>query len=560
MIKMSDDLNQGLIITIPNLNTVFDLTPLLYKGGAAENRRTVNQAIASRVLGEPESRRFPLVKMIADALEARLISGMSFYTVRSNLNAIRTFYTWADKENLTLDTNNLTRAFVAWTDYLISKQRTHNSIKRSTVFDISSKASAVLNEVVNSELGLLHLTRVRKLTAPNKPLGTSEEKQNLADLTAQGHALLDIVSGLSVEKIRGNLPVVIPLRNGGTLEEWSGLIAERDLKPHTKIFTLKNRSARLEKTSWDTRYPLINLRLEAELLIFITQTGMNFTQAYQLRASKFSYQSDTEGYLVRRVFKKRSSKEVEFHIYSEYRTHFENFLKWRSELFPGEEDGLLFPIRSPKKRPAHISPQMGAIKKRFSRLGITYIPPQSLRKSRINWLIRKEVGASLVASMHQHAESTLLKNYLRPNHQVALVEISRFFSTIDPLLASPAPGACLIEKPARKLDASKATPEPDCVNPAGCLFCDNHRDLENFDHIWSLASYKYSKILELSKARLSTTADHPALLTIEVIASKLESFKLRSEKTRDWTHEAELRVEEGEYHPAWAIFIEIMEV
>lgn len=119
--------------------------------------------------------------MIADALEARLISGMSFYTVRSNLNAIRTFYTWADKENLTLDTNNLTRAFVAWTDYLISKQRTHNSIKRSTVFDISSKASAVLNEVVNSELGLLHLTRVRKLTAPNKPLGTSEEKQNLAD-------------------------------------------------------------------------------------------------------------------------------------------------------------------------------------------------------------------------------------------------------------------------------------------------------------------------------------------------------------------------------------------
>lgn len=550
----------SLKFTAPGLNVEFDLTPLLYRGGAAENTRTINQRIISKALGEPQIKRFGLLKSIADALEARLISGMSFHTVRSNLIAIRKFYAWADNENLTLELANLTRAFVAWTDDLISRQRVQNSIKRSSVFDLASKASAVLNEIVGSELGLLHLTRVRKLAPSNKPLGTSQEKQNLADLTAQGHALLDIVSGLTVEKIQGTLPVIIPMRNGDSLEEWSGLIAERDLKPHTKISSLKNRTERLQNISWDARYPLINLRLEAELLIFITQTGMNFTQAHKLKASKFSYQSDTGGYLVRRVFKKRSNKEVEFHIHSEYRLHFEALLKWRAELFPGEEDGLLFPIRSPKKRPAHIPPQMGAIKKRFSRLGINYIPPQALRKARINWLIRKEVSESMVASMHQHTESTLLKNYLRPNHQIALVEISRFFSTIDPLLVSPAPGACLIEQPVRKSDVSKTTPEPDCVNPAGCFFCDNHRDLESFDHLWSLATYKHCKILELSKAKLAAPEDHPALLTIEVITSKFESFKLRSAQTRGWTQEAELRVEEGEYHPAWDMYIRMMEI
>lgn len=541
------------------LSAEFDLTPLLYSGGAAANLRLVQGLIAAKGLGEPRLERLSLVEKIVETLDARLTSGLSFYTARSNVNAIRAFYAWSDDKHLDLDATNLTRAFVAWTDDLINKQRIQNRIKRSTVFDVASKASVILNEIADSELGLMQLTRVRKMAVVNKALGTSQEKQNLSDLTAQGYALLDIVRGLTTEKIRGPLPVMIPMRSGKVLEEWSGLRAENDLKPHTRISALKNRTKHINDSSWATRFPLINLRLEAELLIFITQTGMNFTQAHKLKVSKFSYQSDTGGYLVRRVYKKRSSKEVEFHIYSEYRTHFEEFLKWREAMFPGEDEGQLFPIRSPKNRPAHIPPQMGAIRKRFSKLGLTYVSPQSLRKARINWLLRRNVSESMVASMHQHSESTLLKNYLRPNHQIALVEVSRFFSSIEQILASPAPGGCIVDTPNKKPGYSNISPSPDCVNPSGCFFCENHRDIESFDHLWSLTTYKYCKILELSKTKLANTEEHPALLTIKAISSKIEYFKLRGDKTKEWSEEAEALVEEGEYHPAWEIFIKMME-
>lgn len=541
------------------LSAEFDLTPLLYSGGAAADLRLVQDLIAANDLGEPRLERLSLVEKIVEILDARLTSGLSFYTTRSNVNAIRSFYAWSDDKNLDLDSTNLTRAFVAWTDDLISKQRIQSRVKRSTIFDVATKASVILSEIADSELGLMQLTRIRKMAVINKALGTSQEKQNLSDLTAQGHALLDIVRGLTLEKIRGPLPVMIPMRSGRTLEEWSGLRAESDLKPHTKISALKKRTKYINDSSWATRYPLINLRLEAELLIFITQTGMNFAQAHKLKASKFSYQSNTGGYLVRRVYKKRSSKEVEFHIYSEYRTHFEDFLKWRDALFPGEDEGLLFPIRSPKNRPAHIPPHIGAIRKRFSKLGLTYVPPQSLRKARINWLLRRDVSESIVASMHQHSESTLLKNYLRPNHQIALVEVSRFFSSIEQILASPAPGGCILDTPKKKPGHSNISPSPDCVNPSGCFFCENHRDIESFDNIWSLTSYKYCKVLELSKTKLANTEEHPALLTIKAISSKIEYFKTRGDETKKWSEEAEALVEEGEYHPAWEIFIKMME-
>jgi hypothetical protein len=120
-----------------------------------------------------------------------------------------------------------------------------------------------------------------------------------------------------------------------------------------------------------TRHPLFNLRIEAELLIFIAQTGMNLAQANQLTVGKFTYQSYEEGYKVRRIYKNRRQGEVEFTVYSEYRIHFETYLKWRSAILEGLDDERLFPLTTPGRRRApDASPHFASIRKRCQLAGV----------------------------------------------------------------------------------------------------------------------------------------------------------------------------------------------
>jgi hypothetical protein len=299
--------------------------------------------------------------------------------------------------------------------------------------------------------------------------------------------------------------------------------------------------------------------MEAELLIFIAQTGMNLAQAYKIKIGKFSYQSDTSGYQVRRVFKQRRQGEVEFHIYSEYRTYFENYLEWRNELFGDDPEGRLFPIASPKERPEDSPTDFSAIRKRCKRAGIKFVGASELRKSRTNWLLRRSKSESLTAEMGQHTESTLLQNYARPNHQVAITEISRFLATIDPALAPPGPGACVRAQPLNIPEPDHTAPTPDCINPAGCLFCEHQRDIESLDHFWSLATYRHCKTVELSKYRSTVDLANPTKLVIENITQRFNQFREGSAQAKIWLEEAQLRVDEGEYHPQWDIFIQLMD-
>ncbi|MBM9995365.1 site-specific integrase, partial [Pseudomonas aeruginosa] len=92
-----------------------------------------------------------------------------------------------------------------------------------------------------------------------------------------------------------------------------------------------------------TRFPIVNLRIESELLMFIAQTGLNLQQAHTLRVEQFHYTSHLDGYQIR-TYKNRREGEVLFEIFASYREWFERYLEWRSEWFPNEPDGLLFPL------------------------------------------------------------------------------------------------------------------------------------------------------------------------------------------------------------------------
>ena len=313
-----------------------------------------------------------------------------------------------------------------------------------------------------------------------------------------------------------------------------------------------------------TRTPLVNLRIESELLMFIAQTGMNLQQAHTLRVEQFHYTSHLDGYQVR-SYKNRRNGEVLFEIYADYRVWFERYLEWRSEWFPMEPDGLLFPLVRSGGRLEEEAPQFTNLTRICREFGLPLVRPRQLRGSRINWLLRESQNPQQVAELAQHTVETLIRVYADPHPQVAMVEITRFHAQTDPSLSPPAPGRCVSAEPVPIHAMPRNAPRPDCVNAAGCLFCTQHRDIESEDHVWSLSSLRHLKSIELARYRppslgKQTVPAPPALLVIDRLTAKLRFFEESSDLRKFWVEESRMRIAEGDYHPAWDGFIRLAEL
>lgn len=549
--------------------TPWDLRPLLYRGGAAASIRKVAQLISEGKLGRAIEQRLPLVEKLHEAIVGRLAGGGSRYTARTAIVSIRSLYAWADKEGLSPTISSIESCFISWTDYLLHRQRVVGDLSSLSSYGLANVTSSILEEALNLNVRLLHKTRITNKRTKKLVLGTQADKKNLADTFAFGRALLDISEALTAEAIRGRLPVHVRFRSGHVIEEWSGLVPPQKLKTlncttaplHRKKQIIRKRAAREDDTSLRTRSSLANLRIEAELLIFIAQTGMNLAQAFKLRVSKFSYQSHLDGYQVRRIYKGRRRGEVEFEIYSEYRALFERYLAWRQAIFPTDKDGLLFPLCSSQGRSADVAPACNSLKKRMALLGIPFFGAQALRKTRVNWLMRRSRDPALAAEMSQHTEEVLFSQYNKPHHQAAIVEISRFLAASDPAISPPGPGACVEAAPEPVPDIPTEAPRPDCISPAGCLFCTHQRDIDSEDHTWSLASYRYYKSLELVRYRPSvgSRSQLPAEAVVDRLTSKLKHILASSDVRALWVKESLARVEEEDFHPKWDGFIRLAE-
>lgn len=167
----------------------------------------------------------------------------------------------------------------------------------------------------------------------------------------------------------------------------------------------------------------------------------------------------------------------------------------------------------------------------------------------------------MTAEMHSHTQETLIRNYEQPHLQVAMIEISRFHALTDPAIAPPGPGICIEAVPKAIPGAQPESPVPDCASPAGCLFCEHQRDIDCEDHVWSLSSYRHFKSLELASYRLPAKGSEPisAMATMDRVTAKLKYFKESSKVRALWVSEALARIEEGDYHPRWDGFIQLVE-
>ncbi|MEJ6818053.1 hypothetical protein PseuLF5_13710 [Pseudomonas sp. LF-5] len=550
--------------------STWDLKPLLFIGGSDCNIREANKKIDSGELGCLQINRLNLVIKFHEVLCSKLEGGVSRYTVRGKFQHLRVFYKWGDSKGYNFDTNNIVEKYIEWTEHLLNRTRFLKEINEKTAHSLASGIGSLIEETIGST-GLTTRSRVRRPTLKKNVLGTNADKQHLHETFSYGQFLLKIAEALTNEKIFSQLPLVIELNDNKKLEEWSGLKPESDA---LDTATAKERACYLRRVlarrerwqsdhTWRTRYPLINLRIEAELLIFISQTGINLSQAHRLKRESFRYASHNDGYLVKRAYKPRAGGEVEFEIYSEYRVFFEKYLKWLGTIFTIEDDDRLFPLKSPKYTSTAALPTFERIRDRCSASGIRYVGPRELRKTRINWLIRKSQDLTLVAEIAQNTTSTLMTSYEMPHHQLATAEITNFNSKRAAELLAPGPGLCLRTEDELVKSHNDYGLEPNCINPAGCLFCVHQRDIESFDHIWSLKTYQryQTEMLLTHKAMLSSpdSTPSPAEQTINRVSEKLQALSELGVEHRRWVDESTDRVTEGDYHPQWDVFIRILE-
>lgn len=564
-------------LSIPNLTfqmvlygtheTPWDLRPFLYRGGAGANTKLVEKQIAQGTLGPPLLDRLPLVEKLHEHIEGKLAGGGSRNTAKHNIRLLRSFFAWADKVGRTVTLESVEGVYIEWADHLIHRHRV-GEISDKYVYQKAVVIAKVFDDVLERRVGLLTKTRIRRSNYLRPVLGTQADKQNLEHTFAFGHVLLDITDALSVEGILGPLPVTIRFRTGQVIEEWLRLKPPelvKSLRENTRPFNrrraIAKRAAWEADTSLRTRFPLVNLRIQAEMLIFIAQTGMNLEQVHTLKMCKFRYQSHLDGYQVYRVYKGRRHGEVAFEIFSQYREVFERYLVWRAAIFPGDDEGLLFPLVR-NGRALAVAPELFAVEKLCKKLGVRFVPPRVLRKTRINWLLRRSHDPAMTAEMHAHTQETLIRIYEQPNLQVAMVEISRFHARTNPAIVPPGPGECVEAVPQAVPDAPPEATTPDCISPAGCLFCVHQRDIDTEDYVWSLASYRYLKSLELACFRPSAKriSPHPVIAAIDRVTAKLKYFEQSSEVRRLWVRESLARVEEEHHHPRWDGFIRLLEV
>lgn len=551
-------------ITYGDKATPLDLKVLLYRGGAKAHPGKVGRMIAEGQLGSPVRERAELVRRIHEAVNGKLVGGGSIATARNSVRYLRDLFIWAEEAHHQLDFDSIQKTYIHWTDALLNRCQVVGDLKKRSAYTKGSQAGQVLDAVLDRSNPVIQLTRLDMPSQRKTARGVQADKQSLNDTFIFGKLLQDICDGLQIDVVlKGPLPVRIPLHTGGELVQWSGYSCQGGVAP--KLAGLHSQRSIKRFTAFEadgtlrTRYPLANLRCEAELLMFIGQTGMNMAQAHKLQLRHFYYASHLDGYQVKDR-KQRRGGEVLFEIFKGYKPHFERYLEWRREIFPTSD--LLFPFVRIGGRADHTAPQF-RLRSIFKGLGICFVPPQTLRNTRINWLLRRSSDPELTACMAQHTKETLLSVYERPSQQRAMSEVMRFWSRYDPTIVrttSVAPGQCngqLAPVPSIPI----AAPTPDCIRPSGCLWCEHHRDVDSEDHVWALASFRHLKVIELSKWHSPAVHQEalPVRHVVDRITEKLRWFHGSNAQRRSWMDEALARVEEGRYHPDWHRLIVGME-
>jgi len=559
--------------------TRWDMRIYLYRGGTSMRIDRALEAIDEGKLGGLEEERLPLVNVIHAVLQAKVASGGRKGSLAVAIHALKAFFAWAELNAQPLTLEDAAMTFTAWTEHLIHRYRVVKEIKHVTAYHQACTIAGLLARALGGHspvwqpgASLLALTRMKSSKTRKSVSSTRADKQNLEQTFVFGHLLADICDGLDLVTLRGPIPVTLTLRDGRALFLKCELKARRRAPKKFPDKSHREEAARIraalgpgKSTITPRRRPLLNLRIDAELLIFIAQTGMNLAQAFSLRREDYRWRTVGDEVEVFRVYKNRRGGEAVFWAFKQYRQHLQRYLEWLEKTGLAGNDDRLFPYEERSHRivkAADTLPAFSATHTVCKDLGIRYIGARELRKTRVNWLLRRSRDPDLTAEMGAHAKETLIRDYERPHHQAAVNEVTRFHLTNDPTFQPPGPGLCVENgrQPKPVPDCPSQAPQPDCANPDGCLFCVHHRDEMSLDYCWRLASARYLKALEVALWRSPEKEPiHPANRVIDRINAKMQAISELGQMQDGWIREAEDRMREGTFHPMLSALIELGE-
>lgn len=563
---------------------MYDLRRFLYARSCASNGKALDsrwffRQINAGEAGEPKLERLSLILAIQDELEMRLESGGTISTLDGSLAGLQLFFDFSHRENIPATLDNLENAYLQYCEYLFRiSQKQNPDVKVSTAYGYGCRLSKIFGSILEipQTIDLMSRTRLPFPKQTKKAVSRLVDKQNLENIYKMGSFLVDIINGITIEKIHGQLPFEIEIRNNLVKNnsilldittykgKYSHLI---DTPPHMlsvnerkAIYWLKKAREPVSNIKGTKRHYLATLRVCAQLIVFIAQTGMNLAQARTLKRTDMRFRPSGENLEVR-CYKKRRGGEVAFKIYKSYKRMLQEHIAFIEHLFP--DSNLLFPwFDKDCEASDSRSLTFQSIRKLLNRYQIPWTPPSQLRKTRVNWCLRRSGDDfNLTAEMHQHLQETLRNHYELPSQHRTMVELTKFWNSNDPikenelkisLISSQCNG-----KPIASSDKPDIVVSPNCTSQSGCLWCENLRDIDSFDYVWSLTSFRHLKRIEAAEAFTSEAV--PADLAISKLTEKLEWYRKSSQTRQQWVEEAELRIMEGDYHPNWSGILEFLE-
>lgn len=548
-------------LSLGPLQHPIDFRWLLYKGAAIAHGRNIKRAVDSGLMGKPQLERLPMLIAIHANWQGGLLARrIATETIKDWWLRLKSFVAFAESVNKTLTAAVALDLYLAYCAHI----KLRSDLKPTTIYAYSLVLAGIIGPVLDMESTTLQWkTRIRQ---PRR-VSNDSAKENLQGTASFVQTLLEVIEQLPVSVIRGPLPVTLSFAGGAEFSIHCGppLKPLGSLKSGESGYKRKRAADTRERRANDlsnrARAHLINMRLDAEMLVFINQTGCNLTQALRLTGSKFRYQSEGD-YLRLFVWKNRAKHEVEVRIHKGYRRHFEDFLKWRSAVFPGDPDGLTFPFvwNDGDRAFKRTNWSFFYVRHLVKTIGQPFIHSRQLRKT-IGNFGKRRISRQFAAELLSNTEKTFRENYEEVHHQVAIAELVSFWKDTESMVAAIGPGGCLQPTPRARADTPIGAPKPDCESAGGCLFCEKNRDLRSFDHVWNLASLHFLKIAEFNADRTpqSLKGNHPLSLTIDRITAKLDALEALGGEFIEWVIEANLRVQEGRYHPFYTETFDLLE-
>ena len=312
-----------------------------------------------------------------------------------------------------------------------------------------------------------------------------------------------------------------------------------------------------------TRQKIASLANKCFLVLFFANTGMNFTQAKNLRWSD-DYSVKTSSIGFKAVKYRAQGKEIEIVIASQFLDTLKKYIQLRRQILQENDYPFLLFIKEAGKEitnqlPNGILRQVTRDLRRAFYSDLEEINIREWRANKSDFLIRT-TDIPTTAMMLQNSEETVMRAYMEGSEQDHASELSNYWRRLNEIVnlnrssdsGEPTSiGNC--KKPNTPIAESTTSPiTPDCRQPEGCLFCNQysvHADDQDLRKLHSLL-YVINECMPLAKSIEHYNAVFGEI--VKRIHSILTTIRNRSEALKELNEAIENDVNANEnLSPYW---------